>query len=131
MQAPLEVGDNRLVASDLLLEGTLDIFAGHRLTSRLLAEQVGQHLQQVRLTRTEETRDPHAVRRSIDLVPRINNPRQTTADLAGHDVFVDLGGDLRDVISLDDTVDRPENILRVETLHVHASHLCLSARRRF
>ena len=69
MQAPLKVGDNRLVASDLLLEGTLDIFAGHRLVARLLTEQVGQHLQQVRLTRTKETRDPHAVRRSINLVP--------------------------------------------------------------
>ena len=131
MQAPLEIRDKCLVACDLLFEGSFDIFAGHRLVSRLLTEQVGQHLQQVRLTRTEETRDPHAVRRSINLVPRINNPRQTTADLAGHDVFVDLGGDLRDVVSLDDTVDRTENILRVETLHVHASHLCLSVRRRF
>ena len=131
MQAPLKIGDDRLVTCDLLLEGSFDIFTGHRLTSSLLTKQVGQHLQQVRLTRTEETRDPHSVRRSINLVPCIDNPRQTTADLAGHDVFVDLGGDLRDVVSLDDTVDRPENILRVQTLHVHASHLCLSARRRF
>ena len=131
MQAPLEVRDKCLIACDLLFEGSFDIFAGHRLASRLLTQQVGQHLQQVRLTRPKETRDPHAVRRSIDLVPRIDNPRQTAADLAGHDVFVDLGGDLRDVISLDDTVDRPEYILRVQTLHVHASHLCLSVRRRF
>ena len=44
MQAPLEVRDKCLVACDLLFEGTFDIFAGHRLTARLLTEQVGQHL---------------------------------------------------------------------------------------
>ena len=69
MQAPLEVRDGRLVARDLLLEGTFDVFTGHRLVARLLAEQVGEHLQQVRLTRPKETRNPHAVRRGVDLVP--------------------------------------------------------------
>ena len=94
----------------------------HPLAGELLPlhipEQVGQHLEQVRLTRTEEAGDPHAV--GVGVVGVLLQHRlQALGGLVGQDILVDLGAQMRGVVGLDHTLNRALDILGENLVQPH------------
>ena len=83
-----------------------------------VAEQVGEHLQQVRLTGAEEAGDPHAVGVGVVRV-RLQKQLKALGRLIGEDVLVDLGAQVRNVVRLDDALDRALDVLGEDLVQQH------------
>ena len=90
-----------------------------------VAEQMGEHLQQVRLTGAEEAGDPHAV--GVGVV-RVGLKKELKAfgRLVGQDVLVDLGAQVRSVVGLDDALDRALDVLGEDLVEQHRCHASCS-----
>ena len=90
--------------------------------SRDLAQNMRQHLQQVRFTGTEETGNPctvlFVVRR---VVVRIEEFGQIAADLLRKHILVDLIVKILLIIGLDHTVDVAVNVLAEQLLETDAA----------
>ena len=83
-----------------------------------VAEQVGEHLQQVRLTGAEEARDPHAVGVRVVGV-RLQQELKALGGLVGEDVLLDLGAQVCGVVGLDDALDRALDVLGEDLVQLH------------
>ena len=90
-----------------------------------VAEQVGEHLEHVRLTGAEEAGDPHAVGVGVGGV-LLEQDLQALGGLVGQDVLVDLGAQVRDVIGLDDAFDRTLDVLGEDLAELHRAHASCS-----
>jgi hypothetical protein len=69
-----------------------------------VAQEVGEHLEEVGLTGAEEARDPYAVGVRVVRIS-LQHLLDTLSDLVSEDVFLDLDAELGGVISLDDAFD--------------------------
>ena len=85
------------------------------------AEKVREHLQQVRLTGTEETRNPHAIRIGVVRV-RLKQLLQSLGRLIGQDVFVHLDAQMAGIVGLDHALDGPLDILGENLGEAHDGH---------
>ena len=88
-------------------------------------QQVGKHLEHVRLTGAEEAGDPHAVGVGVGRV-LLEQDLQALRGLVGQDVLLDLRAQVRDVISLDDTFDRALDVLGEDLAEPHRAHASCS-----
>lgn len=96
--------------------------------SRDLAQNMRQHLQQVRFTRTEETGNPctvlFAVRRVVVCIKEFG---QIAANLLRKHILVDLIVKVLLIIGLDHTIDIAVNVFIEQLLEADAAfpvHLC-------
>ena len=83
-----------------------------------VTEQVGEHLQQVRLTGAEEAGDPDAVGVRVVGV-RLEQEFQALGGLVGEDVLLDLGAQVCNVVRLDDALDRALDVLGEDLVQPH------------
>ena len=83
-----------------------------------VAEQVGEHLQQVRLTGAEEAGDPDAVGVGVVGV-LLEQELKALGGLVGEDVLLDLGAQVCDVVGLDDALDRALDVLGEDLVELH------------
>ena len=83
-----------------------------------VTEQVGKHLQQVRLTGAEEARDPDAVGVGVVGV-RLEQKLEALGGLVGEDVLLDLGAQVCNVVRLDDALDRALDVLGEDLVQPH------------
>ena len=90
-----------------------------------VAEQVGKHLEHVRLTGAEEAGDPDAVGVGVVGV-LLEQDLETLRGLVGQDVLVDLGAQVRGVIGLDDALDRTLDVLGEDLVELHRAHASCS-----
>ena len=98
-----------------------------------VAEEVGEHLQQVRLTGAEEARDPHAV--GVRVVGVLLKQRgHALGGVVREDVLLDLDAKVVGVVGLDDTLDRSGDVLEEDLVEFHRVMLpgrgCASRGRR-
>ena len=88
-----------------------------------IAQQIGEHLEQVRFTRAEETGDPHAVAAVVDRIGvRLQQFGQGRRRLTGQDVLVNLGGEVLGIVGLDDALDGTGDILGEEAANCRLAH---------
>lgn len=92
-----------------------------------VAEEVGEHLEQVRLTGAEEPRYPHAVRVGVVRV-FLEQRRNTLRGVVGEDVFLDLDAQVVGVVGLDDALDRAGDVFE-EDLVISSGHASWSRMR--
>ena len=90
-----------------------------------VGQQVREHLEEVRLTRAEEARDPHAdlVGGSVDGgVVALEQRGEVLAQLAGDDVLLELGADGGVVVlgHLDHAVDGAVDVFLEHVLNAHS-----------
>ena len=86
-----------------------------------VAQQVGQHLQQVGLAGAEEPRDPHPVRVGV-LGVRLKELLDTFGGLVGQDVLLDLLAQVGGVIRFDDPFDGALDVLGEDLIELHGGH---------
>ena len=93
----------------------------------LAIEQQRQHLEQVRLARAEEARDPDAIGGGVVQVG-IREGTQPFAHLTGDDVLIQLDLQMALVVGLDHTVNRAIHRLGEELLDGVGSHELLMSK---
>jgi len=95
---------------------------GYLCTVELLsfdvAEQMREHLQQVRLTGAEEARDPDAVGVRVVGV-RLEQEFQALGGLVGQHILLDLRAEVCNVVRLDDALDRALDVLGEDLVQQH------------
>ena len=86
-----------------------------------------KHLQQVRLTRAKEPRDPHAIGGGVVQV-RVGEGTQPLAHLTGDDVLIQFDLQMALIVGLNHPVDRAVNRLGEEPLDGGGSHELLMSK---
>ena len=119
---PRQRGGEHGIALGLGGEG-VDDRPTRMILARHIAQQVGEHLEQVRFSGAEETGDPHAVAAAVDRGGvGLQQIGQGGGGLAGEHVLVDLGRQMLGVVGLDDALDRTGDVLGEDAADRDVAH---------